>query len=386
MQPLTCKILATLLPAILVPLAVLAGPAPTLEENRQALEKWQQNPQRLARLKRNQTIFRRLPTDAQERLRKLDRDLNEEGPAMRSRLKGVMDRYSTWLDSLPEEDRKSVVNAPDRRARLERIRELRQQQWVRQLPRPQQEQINKLQGKDRTELVRKLWQEDLDRRADWQVAERHWDLMLHKPQQLPLSRDTLPRETRQFLDASLKPLLTADEDRRLREAEGKWPRYPRLLVDLADSHPLSVLGPIGPTRIEDLPSESQRFLKGEKAKKLHERLKQAEGKWPEFGVVMHELRKSGEKRHLDLKREFVPSHPKDFPTAVQHFIETRLLLALADDEQKALAKAEGNWPAYPKLIVELARKHNLPIPADPLPGLADGDKYRARSVSAGEER
>jgi hypothetical protein len=385
MRSLPRKILTACL-AFLVPLVCLADPGPSVDENRQTLEKWRQNPQRAERLKRNQAYFRRLAPDAQERLRKLERDLNEEGVAMRGRLKGVMHRYTAWLDTLTEEERKSIENAPDKRARLERIRELRERQWIGQLPKTQQEQIGKAQGKERADLVRKLWQDDLERKADWLIAERHWDAMLHKPQQLPVSVATLPREMKDYFEKNIKPLLTADEEKRLKDAEGKWPRFPRVLIELADSHPLSVQGPIGPTRIKQKElAPLHKHL--EKDERLRRSLEKVEGKWPEFGVVLRDDARKKEMEHVArLLADCTPARPKDFPTSVLQFIEKRLLPALTDEEQRALSKAEGNWPAYPRLVVELARRHNLPLPADPLPGPIDWDRYRIRSLSAAEGR
>ncbi len=380
------KLLAAVL-AVLVPLVGLADPGPSLDENRQALEKWRQDPQHAARLKRNQAYFRRLPPDVQDRLRKLDRDLSEEGPAMRARLRGVMERYSAWLDSLTEEQRKSIETAPNRKARLERIRELRQEQWAKQLPKAKQDQLAKVKGKERAELIHKFWQEDLEHRADWQVAERNWRQMVDKPQQLPTNYATLPRDMQIYYDKSLKPLLTAEEEKRLKDAEGKWPRYTRVLVELADLHPLSVLGPIGPTRIDELKTRERKLVDSPKEKGLRDRLTAAEGKWPDFGVVMREdSKKGGEKRHLELPARFTPAHPRDFSPAVQQFIERRLLPALSDDERNSLTETEGKWPAYPKLLVKLAREHNLPVPTDPLPGAAEWDRYRTRSLGVAEGR
>jgi hypothetical protein len=37
-------------------------------------------------------------------------------------------------------------------------------------------------------------------------------------------------------------------------------------------------------------------------------------------------------------------------------------------DRKALADAEGKWPEYPRLIVELARKYKQPVPGWTLPG------------------
>lgn len=373
------RMIGLVLGLVLVPVVCLADGG-TAGENRSLLEQWRQDPDHAARLKSNQSAFRRLSPDGQERLRKLDRDLAEETPAMRVRLKGVLDRYNVWLESLPEDQRRSIESAPDRKTRLERIRDIRQQDLVKRLAKAQQEQIAKLQGKEKADLTAKLLQEDLEQRADWRAAERNWDQMLFRPQSLPLRlqgpQGGLPKETYAYIEKNLLPVLTSEEDKRLKEAEGKWPRFPRVLIELADNHPTAIL-PVGPTHIHELNLSAKGIPKS-----LIEDLRKAEGKWPDFGVVIRKWhKKPGEKRHVELEQRFTPQSPRDFPLAVQQFIDKRLLPALTDEERRELTREEGNWPEYPRRLTELARKHNLPIPGDPIPGPIDWDRYRVRPLN-----
>ena len=76
-----------------------------------------------------------------------------------------------------------------------------------------------------------------------------------------------------FVEKNLRPLLSKEEEKLLLDAEGKWPRFPRILVELADNHPLSVVGPVGWTHIVDLPGAGLR-LPG----KVRERLVPVEGR------------------------------------------------------------------------------------------------------------
>ncbi len=372
--------MATILPALLLPLAAIADVAtPPAEDMRLQLEKIRQDPPREARLKRNLAAFRKLPPESQERLRKLDRDLAEESIGMRGRLNRAMERYHAWLEQLSEEDRASVEQIADRKARLQRIRDLRTRDLVRRLPRAQQEQIKVAKEGERPALTQKLLQEDGEQRADAAVAERFSD---GGPKGFMLvSEDTLTPDARRFVERALKPLLSKEEEKRLKEAEGKWPRYGRVLIELADNHPLSLLGPIGPTRVDDMKwNKKHREL-------FKDRFRDVEGKWPEFGVALREAAAKfpGDRVHLDLPARLMPSRPKDFPTAVQQFLDKRLLPALSEDERQSLSRAEGTWPGYPRMVVELARRHNLLVPSEvALPGPVDWDKYRARSLSTGD--
>jgi hypothetical protein len=373
--------LGGLLASALVPLVGLADVTP---DNRQLLEQWRKDPAHTERLMRNLAYFQHLSPEAQDRLRKFDRDLSDETPGMRARLRGVLERYTAWLDSLSEEQRQSVEEAPDRKTRLERIRSLRTQQWVKQLPKAQREQLGRAADKERVDLIHKWLREDLEQRADWLAALRNWD-STHRVGRPPSRLNQLPKDVQIYYEKSLKPLLSKEDEKHLQEAEDKWPRFLRVFVEVADNHPLSVLGPIGWTRVEQLPVILHNALKP----KQRERLEQVEGRWPDFMVTLRdELRKPAERKLFETIR-FAPSHPRDFPPTVQQFLEKRLLPALTEEEKKALSQKEGSWPGYPRLIVEMARRHNLTVPSEPaLPNTLtiDWDRYRYRSQTGVEAR
>ncbi|MBY0523115.1 MAG: hypothetical protein K2R98_06935 [Gemmataceae bacterium] len=382
--------LLALLALATFPLWGIAEPAGDVsDENRQLLEKWREDPQHYARLKRDLGSFRKMSPEQQERLRKLDRDLQAEQPAMRGRLKGVMERYADWMDKLSESERQSIEKAPDRKARLHRIRELREQQWVKRLPKAQQEQIKN--AKNREEVISKIWHEEWEQRADWQVTVRHGDLLTKKDPPLPSSLAQLPEEVRRYVTDNLLPLLSKDEEKRLKEAEGKWPRYLRVLVELSDSHPYSVQGPIGPTKISALPGPYQDLLRSKNYKKTRDRLehRDVEGHWPEFGKVARESFRGGGPfgpKFSPISPEFTPDRPSRFSSGVQVFLDKKLVPALDDEDRVRLHNAQDHWPDYPRTIVELARKHNLPIPSEKtLPGPFEfWDRYRVRSVTGPE--
>lgn len=379
--------LTALLAAIGLPLfAQPAGdPPPDLREQ---LAKLQSDPQQYARLKASLAQFRRLPPERQEAIRRLDRDLHSTDPIERGYLERALERYADWLDQLPPADRDSVVNAPDRKTRLQRIRALREQQWLAQLPKATRDQLDKADPKTRADRIKKLHQEERDRQADWEIVSRHRDALLRNPTSLPSRYDMLPEGTKEFVDKELRPVLSREDEKRLEAAEGQWPRFPRLLVELADDHPPSVLGPIGPTRINELPQGYQEVIvKVPNLKGFREKFKEVEGKWPEFGVVARDLSDKMKAFRpgppVPSKRQ-MPAEPKAFTTEVQDFIHKKLLPALDDNERRALQSLEGVWPAYPRSVLDLSRKHDLRVPpGKTLPGQAQfWDRYRMRPTTA----
>ena len=329
---------------------------------RQQLEKLKTtDPQRYAALQDNFAVWSKLPAERQAALRKLDRELQEEPAYQRGRYERVMERYADWLERLPVADRKHIDSAANRTIRLQRIQELRTRQWLARLPKTQVEKIAKTPAAERSAFTKQVIRDQLEDRLDWAVASRN-------PAPASPRREHLPKDLQDYLEKNLIPLLSADEEQRLRSADGKWPRFPRTLIELIDNHPLTVEGPIGPIYIRDTPMNQLAMLYLEKDKNLrpvYNRLKDSEGKWPEYGVAVRDATRSSfvKKLIVPLHPKFMPAHAVDFPTQVQQFVDKKLLPALDEEEAIQLKAADGNWPAYPQLLLELAAKHNLVIPS-----------------------
>jgi hypothetical protein len=84
------------------------------------------------------------------------------------------------------------------------------------------------------------------------------------------------------------------------------------------------------------------------------------------------------KSQIPLPRQLGPCHAGEFAPPVRDFIY-RLQPLLTEKELKNLKKAEGKWPNYPLLITHLAHRHGLPIPTMTLPGPPSyWDKYRVK--------
>src|SRR5262249_3046227 len=138
--------------------------------------------------------------------------------------------------------------------RLQMIQELRDQEWIRQLPRKLREKVEEVQGADRAKLIKQYRDDERRRRREWAIAFRHWDELMKK-QPLPSTLGDFPPPVRTYVTEYLGPWLSEKERNRLDKADGQWPAYPRALVLLADRHPMALPGPRGPTHFNELPAE-----------------------------------------------------------------------------------------------------------------------------------
>ena len=93
-----------------------------------------------------------------------------------------------------------------------------------------------------------------------------------------------------------------------------------------------------------------------------------EGIWPEWAETFVN-------QQTPEQRKAIPplgaSRPREFPPAVQTFIENKLRPAVKPIEFRWLKEVEGKWPDYPLLLLDLAHRHNLKAPGMSLPGTAD---------------
>ena len=157
----------------LLALALLAA-APSddeiLERNRQRLAAWKADPEHYARLMRDLAAFYALPPQEQARLRRLDTRLNAGDEARRAKLWAALERYGDWLDRLPEETRRRVLDAPDARARLELIRDLREKEWIGRLPRKDRDELARLPEAARRKRIAEMRSQERRRKAGERLA------------------------------------------------------------------------------------------------------------------------------------------------------------------------------------------------------------------------
>jgi hypothetical protein len=344
-------------------------PSGDLERNRQLLQKWKTDPDHYARLQRDLRDYWALPASKREHLRLLDKELHQLDAKTQKHLWKVMERYSTWLEQLPEDERRQIETAADAHERLDRIKEIRERQWIESLPRKVGEELAQLPAEQRTARVAPLREQERHQRRLWQQP-----LGGSRSLKQPTRLHEFPKEVQDFVEKQLLPHLNAEEQRRYRQAEGR-PEFSHTVKHLADQHP--VLPPLPAprrpvTHYEDLPEKAKGIAR---AKPLWERrvdewkkLREVEGKWPEWAETFVRLLTEEQRKAMP---PLGASRPREFPVAVQTFITTTLRDRVKLGEFRKLQKAEGKWPDYPRHLLKLAHDHNLQVPGMSLPGPAE---------------
>jgi hypothetical protein len=319
---------------------------------------WRRHPEQLSKLQGNWNAFLALPAERREQILQVDHDLHQEPSALQSRLFNALERYTNWLDRLPEAERKSIQQAPDKKARLEVVRELRHREWMKGQPRGVRAQWDKLPPAGRGDFVRKLRDEERQRQVEWQIAGRFWK-ELELRQALPVRLNDLERTSQDYVNDILMPMLDAAEKERLKKAEGSWPAYPTTLIELADRHPPALPGPNGPRTVAQLPRTLQKNIENKKV--LLKSLPAVEGKWPDFAIAVTEnfSKKGG---WTGFGYELWPISYEGLQPPMQRFVNDVLRPLLSTDEKLQLLNSPKRWPDYPQRIAELARAHDLEPP------------------------
>ena len=345
-------------PLLALTLALLAA-APSddeaLERNRQRLAAWRADPEHLTRLMRDLHAFFALPPARQAELRDLDARLNAGDEARRAKLWTVLERYGDWLDRLPEETRRRVLDAPDTAARLALIRALRKKEWIDRLPKKDRDELAKLPEAARTKRIARMRSEERRRKSGERFMAKEW---------MKAKLSEMPPEVRAFVKGHLVPALPAAEKAALLKAEGKWPAYPRKLLELTEDYLL--LRPVAgvPTGNASLPNDLRRRLNAPpKDKKTLNALRRAEG-WPAFALALAKACKAAKIAPPPLGA----CRPGDYPAAARAFIDKKLMPALSKAEREALKADLGHWPEYPHRLEATARRKGLLIPGVSLPG------------------
>lgn len=91
--------------------------------------------------KREAAAFQALPPEVQRRIRQLDRELREEDSESRDRYLRLLQRYSDWYDRLSAEDRAAIESAVGTEAKIAKIKEIKERQWIASLPKADRDQI-----------------------------------------------------------------------------------------------------------------------------------------------------------------------------------------------------------------------------------------------------
>ncbi|HKB01195.1 MAG TPA: hypothetical protein VKD90_03200 [Gemmataceae bacterium] len=353
------------------------------------------NPDDPAYLRRQYAWFQTLDPTRQQQLRKLHEDFLALDAQDQARLTRVMQSYNGWLAKLSDEDRRRVLAAPSAAARLEAVRQLRERDWVDTLPRPYREEYERLDEDARRPKVQEWRAEEAERREEWAVAVRHWSEFQSGKTPGVFTGEALGA----FVDHLRENLSDAErrelDDARIAFDDGNYLGYAFVIIRMADRHPV-LPGRIGPKDFDSLPGSVKDYLVKHDPKHFRspkgvipggdgdaKEVRRAQGRWPEFAV---ELTRYCQRKGLVLPDQLGDCRKDDMPAEVRDFVTRTLEPQLKRTEAgktdlRTLEEAQGKWPEYPRLLVELAKKHKVPFPGWALP--AQWDRFRAAKNRSG---
>jgi hypothetical protein len=342
------------------------------------------NPDDPAYLRRQHAWFQAQPPQRQQQLRKLHEDFLALDERDQSRLTKVMQGYNAWLAKLPPADRERVLSAPSPGERLEVVRQLREREWVESLPRPYRDEYVRIDEAARRAKVEEWRAEEADRREESILALRHLTETQGKvpPGFAPEARGQLDLYVGRLKEnLSEAERVVLDDARAAADEYGNYFWYARELLRLSELHPI-LPGQVGAKDFDSLPEAVKKYLvqngfpvrkKGPETRDL----RRAVGRWPEFAL---EVVRYCQRHNLKLPAPLGDCRKEDMPADVRDYLTRTLepvLKRSADGraDLKALDEAQGKWPDFPKLVVDLAKKYKQPIPGWTLP--AAWDRFRA---------
>lgn len=379
------RLLVLLLLVIALP-GLAQAPGIDWEANLRRLQEMRTaDPELYARLHRNFERFRTLSPAQQEQLRALDRDLYEQDPADREQLLRALSEYESWLSRLSESNRKRVLSTPAPTERLNAIREIRDEQWVRSQPLVRVRQWENADPAERRKLVTQWRQQEKSEREEWAVA-RKWEELVPERPMMPMGLDGFRQELMVFIEKHLMPSLSPQEKARI-SGKNVDPRrelmgWLRAIAEISDEHPVLALEPRY-LRKAELPDEYREALDNPPAELTSAQRAMidslpAEGRWPEYPVAVTRLMRAWK---VPVKQQLGPSTAAEFTPAIEKFVA-----ALSAEDQAKLKSVTGLWPEYPLKLHEIARERKLTIPNIGLPGDPRmWERVRSRSPSMGPE-
>jgi hypothetical protein len=222
--------------------AVAAAALPARDAVEMRPSRRSSDPDRSDRLKQYLAAFRRLPPDAQERVRQLDKDVQEEDAATRARLVGVMERYALWLSRLSAADRQRIQAALPGPERLRVVREVLELQWLDGLPPARKAQLAAATAEERATLIGRWRKDEHERNVDRAATLRATQDMaiLGQDDRMKKFREDVAK----YVKADLEPKLTQKEKNRFQAIRAPAGfNYFRQVLVLSDAHGLTPPGP-----------------------------------------------------------------------------------------------------------------------------------------------
>jgi hypothetical protein len=265
------------------------------------------------------------------------------------------------------------------------VKEIREREWVGHLARVDQERVRAAPADQKAKAIAELRHEERTRRREWQTALLTIDDPANraaKPERL----EEFPPFTQLYYQKTLKHMLSQSEADSIRKAAGVWPDLALTLFELSQKHSVVKVPPgkwEGPKSLEEMkadeiPKELKGLVDFKRPKELGlanpdmkqvRRLRETRGKWPDFALALHEV---AEAKGARFSKPLGPCNLNDLAPAVVKFFNTTLGPELKQEankeEWKKLEEAQGKWPEYPLLFMELAKKHTLKVPGTYLGG------------------
>jgi hypothetical protein len=341
------------------------------EDNRRKLERVKDQPDEWARIRKKALYFLSLPEDQRAYLIDLDQKLHKEPMPSRKRLEKAMERYAAWLKGLDSAQRKMIQDATDAKTRLEIVKKIRAEEWLKQQPSAVQRELAKLDNAKRAEQIQTLRNQERKQKNLWIISSRFWD-DLSKGRTMPARLSDFDGEVNVFFNEYLSPRLDRKEKDKLKAAEGQWPHFPMTLVALADRHPPALPDPRWPMKFDDLPRDVKKRIfkvKGGGAPQKFMATAKREGFAKAASIWT--MRKGPPLLH-----ELFAHNLSCMYEPVKQFVAKKLLPELSREELVAWNSAEG-WPKFPLTLKQLADDRDLQVPWHTLPGNPElWDKYR----------
>src|SRR5207244_13111259 len=116
-------------------------PAEEVQSNRRRCAQLRKHPELVAKLRDDADAFFALTPERRKAIVQIHKALHQETSATQARLLNVLDRYVDWLHGLDDATRGQIADAPDKNARLDVIRDLRETEWIKDQPKAVREKI-----------------------------------------------------------------------------------------------------------------------------------------------------------------------------------------------------------------------------------------------------
>lgn len=323
--------------------------------------------------------FAAYPAARKQQLRTLDAAVRSLPANEQTQLVRVLEDYSSWLDRLPDGDRREVLSAAGPGARIEAVMRTKEKLWRESLPAVFRDQLRATADTtERLSLVGQWRQTELARREEWALARRQWSRGV-EPFPWPFAEPGVTRQVDDYLRTALRfspkeslaaCRLSREEMADLRgradaaARDGSWLLYGASLYRAEQKHPaLPEFGGKPPlVNTSTLPKELLNEI--QRKSRVEVRRLPSLGKWPDFALDLADAAAQARVTVPDLG----PAKPGEFSESFNQFLAKTLAQALTDAERDDLRKLEGKWPEYPRKAMALARKKDLPVPGLTLPG------------------